>query len=107
MVLTLGYYITPNIWASVVIIVIKALLLYAGWLCIALGDENILLSNRVTKHISNISMERYLPHMVVFRFVEKTGVADKISNSLLRYLTVYIALVIVLTLYKKNNKRAV
>lgn len=80
-------------------------MLYSGWLCIALGDENILLSNRVTKHISNISMEMYLSHMVVFRIIEKTGVADKISNSFLRYSIVYIALVIllvtVLTVYKK------
>ena len=103
--LTLGYYVTPNIWVSVDIIVIKTLMLYAGWLCIALGDENILLSNRVTKQISNISMEMYLSHMVVFRFIEKTGIADEITNSFLRYLIVYIALVIllvtVLTLYKK------
>ena len=109
--LTVGYYISPNVVHSTDIVVIKTLLLYTGWMCIALGSENILLSNRFTRYISGISMEMYLSHMVAFRFIEKMGMANKIENPIFGYLTTYIILVLLLvvclTIYRKvTNKLA-
>lgn len=94
--LTVVYYIIPNMIYSVDIVVVKTLLLYTGWMCVALGDDNRLMCNRFTKFISNISMEMYLSHMVVFRIIEKTGITENITNPALRYLVTYVILVALL-----------
>ena len=45
-----------------------------------------LLENRVTKFVSDISMEIYLSHMVMFRVVEKTGLNQMFGNGVLQYI---------------------
>lgn len=58
------------------------MLLYTGCLGLALGYDNRLMNNKFTNYISNLSMEMYLSHMVVFRIIEKTGITEKIENQL-------------------------
>lgn len=55
--LTVGYYITPDVINSINIVVIKTLILYTGWLGLALGYDNRLMNNKFTNYISNLSME--------------------------------------------------
>ncbi len=50
------------------------LVLYSAWLCYAVGSSQRLLDNRITAYVSDISMEIYLCHMVLFRVVEKMHV---------------------------------
>lgn len=48
----------------------------------------------------------YLSHMVVFRIIEKTDVTEKIETPIAKYMTTYLALVVLLimglTIYKKR-----
>lgn len=105
LVLTVGYYITPDVINSINIVVVKTLLLYTGWLVLALGYDNRLMNNKVTNYISNLSMEMYLSHMVVFRIVEKIGITERIESPIIRYMTTYLLLVMLLvmglTIYRK------
>lgn len=58
------------------------LLLYGCMLVYALGEERRsinLLSNPVTKMLSNISMEIYLSHMVIFRIIERINTRFQIT----------------------------
>lgn len=85
--------------------VIKTLILYTGWLGLALGYDNRLMNNKFTNYISNLSMEMYLSHMVVFRIVEKIGIMERIESPVIRYMTTYLLLVMLLvmglTIYRK------
>ena len=103
--LTVGYYITPDVINSINIVVIKTLILYTGWLGLALGYDNRLMNNNFTNYISNLSMEMYLSHMVVFRIVEKIGIMERIESPVIRYMTTYLLLVMLLvmglTIYRK------
>lgn len=103
--LTVGYYITPDVINSINIVVIKTLILYTGWLGLALGYDNRLMNNKFTNYISNLSMEMYLSHMVVFRIVEKIGIMERIESPVIRYMTTYLLLVMLLvmglTIYRK------
>ena len=103
--LTVGYYITPDVINSINIVVIKTLILYTGWLSLALGYDNRLMNNKFTNYISNLSMEMYLSHMVVFRIVEKIGIMERIESPVIRYMTTYLLLVMLLvmglTIYRK------
>ena len=111
LVLTVGYYSTPNAIDSIDIAVVKTLLLYTGWLGLSLGYDNRLMNNKFTNYISNLSMEMYLSHMVVFRIIEKTGITGQNENSIVRYMATYILLVALLvtglTIYKRVTKRLV
>ena len=40
----------------------------------------------MTKFVSDISMEIYLSHMVMFRVVEKTGLNQMFGNGVLQYI---------------------
>ena len=94
-----------NVINSINIVVVKTLLLYTGWLVLALGYDNRLMNNKVTNYISNLSMEMYLSHMVVFRIVEKIGITERIESPIIRYMTTYLLLVMLLvmglTIYRK------
>ena len=54
------------------------------------------MNNKFTNYISNLSMEMYLSHMVVFRIVEKIGVMERIESPVIRYMTTYLLLVMLL-----------
>ena len=57
------------------------------WLIWALGnDNNKLLVNPITKYLSNISMEIYLCHMMIYRAVEMCHIDKYVKNGDLLYL---------------------
>lgn len=71
---TVLYYIIPQQIGDFNIIFYKNFILYSLWLIYAIGVDSKVLGNRVMKFISAISLEIYLSHMVVFRFMEKIHV---------------------------------
>ena len=51
---------------------LRNLILFLPWVMYAISVESKILSNKVTKYLSGISLELYLAQMVIFRTVEKT-----------------------------------
>lgn len=104
-ILAVGYLLSPDEIGGFDMIVPKTLILYSAMVCAVLGEQNKWLSNRLTRFISEISMEMYLAHMVVFRVVEKLHIENVCHNALLRYLITYFMVVLLLImgikLYRK------
>ena len=102
------YLLSPDKIIEFDIIVPKTLVLYTSWICLMLGEKDILFSNRFTGFISKISMEIYLAHMVVFRIVEKLHVPKMFGQTFLGYIFVYVVVVMLLitgiSLYIKLQK---
>ena len=104
-ILAVGYLLSPDEIGGFDMIVPKTLILYSAMVCAVLGEQNKWLSNRLTRFISEISMEMYLAHMVVFRVVEKLHIENVCHNALLRYVITYFMVVLLLImgikLYRK------
>ncbi len=64
---------------------IKTIGIFSLWMCYSIGPERKILSNKIMKSISNISMEIYLSHMVVFKIVNK-GIHNLNINGIIRYI---------------------
>ena len=60
--------------------------MFVAWLLYAIGAKNAFLNNRVARYISNISMEIYLAHMVIFRVIEKVHIERFISQPDMNYI---------------------
>ena len=109
LMLSVGFYFVPSKINGFDITVVKTILLYSAWLCLTLGEKNIVFSNKFTAFISGMSMEIYLAHMVVFRIVEKLHIPEIMGQSGLGYITTYIvtlfSLVMGISLYKIIEKR--
>lgn len=104
-ILAVGYLLSPDEIGGFDLIVPKTLILYSAMVCAVLGEQNKWLSNRLTRFISEISMEMYLAHMVVFRVVEKLHIENVCHNAILRYVITYFMVVLLLIvgikLYRK------
>lgn len=92
-ILAIGYLLLPDKICRFDTIVPKTLVLYSAMVCAVLGEQNKWLSNRFTRFISEISMEMYLAHMVVFRAVEKLHIEKMCNNAILRYVIIYLVVV--------------
>ena len=73
--------------------VINCLIVSMCLLMCAISVRGVL-ENRITRFFSNISMEIYLSHMVLFRVIERLGLNTRFGNGWLQYL---ITVVLVLT----------
>lgn len=62
------------------------LILFSLWLVYAVGCHTKLLSNKILKYLSSISMEIYLAHMVIFRIVEKFHLENYIHQNDILYI---------------------
>ena len=90
------YYQTGGgVWLCLFVSII--LLVYAIIFRGGTAAGHPLLENRVTKFVSDISMEIYLSHMVVFRVIEKTGLNQMFGNGVLQYI-VAVLLVLAVTM---------
>lgn len=67
-IVTVFWYISPN---YEMFFYIKSLILFSMWLFYAVGVESKVLTCKPMKFLSQISMEMYLAHMLIFRVVEK------------------------------------
>jgi len=77
-------------WNSDFAGVIVTLLTMSIWVCLAIGYEGVLLSNRILRYLSSISMEIYLCHMMCFRAVSYFHFDKFFSNIHLAYIAVCI-----------------
>lgn len=73
--------------------VLPDLAVFTSWLIYAIGSSSKWLNNRFTRHISNVSLEIYLCHMMFFRIVSLAHLEKFIHQTDLLY-----ALNVVLTL---------
>ena len=67
-------------------------------LIVAVAAKGKLLENRITRFFSNISLEIYLSHMVLFRVVERLGLNTVFGSSWLQY-TLTVLFVLILTVF--------
>lgn len=73
-------FIAPNKIFNLDIYVYKLFLCYFLWLFYFVTYESKIMSNKVMKFFSNISLEIYLSHMFVFRFFEKLKIVKILEN---------------------------
>ena len=78
-VMTVGYYVFNGT-------VVLMLILFSSYLIYALGNtKTSVLLNPITRFISDISMEIYLSHMVIYRVIEKMGFTHLFGEGLISY----------------------
>ena len=95
-VITMVWYFIPANEFSL-FFTVKTSILFAIWVIFAISQPMKLLENSVTKTLSQVSLEVYLSHMMIFRVVEKFGIADRLNNGNIAYIVV-LCLTIVLTI---------
>lgn len=87
---------------------VRLLILYMPWLCYAISVESPILSNKVMKYLSGISLELYLAQMVVFRVVEKAKCLYLLGTGWFSFLAVWIAvmvgLIVFIEFYKHSER---
>lgn len=107
---TVGYYFIPDVIGIVDILVLKNLLVLTCWLIYAISVKSLVLSNRVMKFLSGISLEMYLAHMIIFRFAEKLHLLYLFGKGWISYIFAFVFVTCVLILlifcYKKAVKLA-
>ena len=95
-VITMAWYLIPAKEFSL-FFTVKTSILFAMWVIFAISQPMKLLGNSVTKTLSQVSLEVYLSHMMIFRIVEKFGISHRINNGNIAYIVV-LCLTIVLTI---------
>ena len=82
------------------------LVIFFFWISISISmEKNKILDNKFTKFISDISMEIYLSHMVIFRLIEKLHITKLFANNYAAYIaTSVIVLIGVIIFAKTFNK---
>lgn len=69
--LTATWFFVPTEICGINILMLKNLILFLPWLWYAISVKSWVLSNKVMKYLSGISLELYLAQMIVFRVLEK------------------------------------
>lgn len=99
----LYFFIPQSIWSLKY--VIPLLIVFTLWLIYAIGPKHWWMQNRGMNFLSNISMEIYLCHMVMFRAVEKIHLERFIKDNILLYIVtciIGIGLTILFSYYVKK-----
>lgn len=98
------YFVCPqSIWT--LHRVIPLMIVFTLWIVYAIGETHSWMHNKVTDFLSDISMEIYLCHMVMFRTVEKLHLEKVVSDANLLFLVTCalgIGLSIVFSYYGKK-----
>ena len=85
----------------------KTSILFAIWVIFAISQPMKLLGNSVTKTLSQVSLEVYLSHMMIFRVVEKLGIAYRINNGNIDYIVVLCLTIVLTIVFALIAKRAI
>lgn len=104
-IVTILYYIIPDKVFGLDIFVVKILIVSVAWLLYALNDKSKVLDNSLMSYFSKISMEMYLAHMVMFRFVEKTVGLYLFGNNIISYFLTFVLTVVLLLIFIEIYKR--
>ncbi len=84
---------------------LKNLILFLPWLMYAISVDSKVLSNKVMKHLSGISLELYLAQMVIFRVIEKAKGLYLLGHGWISFATVWVAVVVGLIVFIEIWKR--
>lgn len=99
------WHFVPGEIAGTDVWMVKNLALYLPWLMYAISVESKILSNKVMKYLSGISLELYLAQMVIFRIVEKVKCLYLFGKGRISFLAVWIAVVVGLIVFIETWKR--
>ena len=80
--ITTAHYCTLNIQGNTIF---PHMIVFALWIVFCIGSSSRLLSNKVMKFISNISLEIYLCHMMLFHAVGFLHMENHIQNDVWLY----------------------
>lgn len=87
-----AYYFIPL--KNEYLMLVRVTLLSISLLCYAISYKSILLDNKITKFIGDISFEIYLSHMMIFRVVEKFKLSIFLNNNWLLYIVTTIIVIV-------------
>jgi len=93
------WHFVPGEIAGIDIWMLKNLTLYMPWLMYAISVDSKILSNKVMKYLSGISLELYLSQMVMFRAVEKAECLYLFGHGWLSFIAVWIVVLIGLIVF--------
>ena len=105
-VITIVWYFMPANEFSL-FFTVKTSILFAIWVIFAISQPMKLLENSVTKTLSQVSLEVYLSHMMIFRVVEKFGIAYRINNGNIAYIVVLSLTIIITIVFALIAKRVI
>lgn len=105
-VLDVLWHFVPGEVAGVDIWLSKNLVLYMSWLMYAISVKSLILSNKLMKYLSGISLELYLAQMIIFRVIEKANCLYLFGKGWISFLAVWIAVVVGLIVFIEIWKRA-
>ena len=101
--LSVAWYFVPDDDGA--IIMVKNTILFMPWLMYAISVDSCILSNKVMKYLSGISLELYLAQMVMFRLIEKVHCLYLAGHGWASFMLVWIGLVIGLIVFIEIWKR--
>ena len=96
-IFTVGWYFLPNDDGAITMI--KNTALFMPWLMYAISVDSKVLSNKVMKYLSGISLELYLAQMVIFRVFEKIHCLYLTGHGWVSFLLVWVGMVIGLIMF--------
>ncbi len=107
-IVTFGYYIVPQKIMDVKISFIINLILFSSWMILAICIQDKFTNKRAIKFLSDISIEIYLAHMVVFRVLERLNLIYILGDSglrgwgsyLLTFSLIILLLIILICIYR-------
>ena len=91
-IITVSYFFVSDKHTSVKCIWL--MIMFSCFLMYAISVKSVILSNKITKFLSSVSMEIYLCHMVIFRLVEKLNLNYLVGTGWFSYIIASILVVI-------------
>lgn len=91
-IVTVLYYVLPDMAFGISISDQKTALVFALWCVYAIGAKSFALNNCVLKVIAKYSMEIYLSHMIVLRALQMLRVTEFIDKSIISFLIMFVLL---------------
>lgn len=93
-IVTIVAFLIPNEINGVSVITFKTLIVFGLWVLTSIGEDNIIMNNKVTSFISDISFEVYLSHMFIYRVLEKIHLTRLFENEVISYVFTSIVVLI-------------
>lgn len=93
---SVGYFIAVDAIQSYYLRFFLTLVVFSIWLMFAISTNSAILSNKVTRFLSKISLEMYLAQMFIFRGIQMAHLENYISNDTLLYILVAFFTVVLL-----------
>lgn len=84
-IITIAFFILKNLYTPKTLYIAE-LVLFSSWIIYAIVSSNKFLTNKILNYLSNISMEIYLSHMIIFRIIEKIHLEQYILQKDLLYI---------------------